>query len=364
MEISSIIHYEKYYDKDKYPVEPYEELVVQKNPHDKKMEIMGAWKTGCLEESSGNIIYRSKSDRNYSFTSRWKYNAPVARHSWEYIANRENVIVSMIPNEFILNTPEVLYKLMNLEGIGFVYAVFVLHCLKPEIFPLFDQHVMRAYKNIEEIYSLSDEDGNQSGWKWDDYVSYKRFFDRGLRETELTYLHLDRALWAYGKHLKKMHSNSIPDNSIRFMSRETKSFEPEHDNNHWQICKTLGAKEKEFFWKIESNKLIIKRYFQSGLNIRSFPFQELDIINEQMESVKWLPLANNVEKLGKGTEQWGVGRIITDILHRDPSEGQLASHICALFVMAGNWQYNGKTKGMMFKKIDADWRPKIKAMFE
>jgi hypothetical protein len=32
--------------------------------------------------------------------------------------------------------------------------------------------------------------------------------------------------------------------------------------------------------------------------------------------------------------------------------------------MAGNWQYNGKTKGMMFKKIDADWRPKIKAMFE
>jgi len=367
MTISEILFYENLYDKEKYPVEPYEELVVLQKPNERKFEILGAWKTGCLTESSNNTIYISGTLRSYSVTYRWDYNTPVARKSWEYISNRESVIKGFMPEIFPENEPEILTRLCKLKGIGFVYAVFVMHSLNPILFPLFDQHVMRAFYSIEkDNKNIIIRENNNGWWDWQDYVYYKNFFDSLLKKTGVEYWRLDRALWSYGKHLKQkrvFESKNLdgpPENYCK-KSHVTDSG----DNRFWIRSYTLGDKEKEFFWRIDADIFTIKRNFKSGTNISKFTFDELETIQENMPQNTWISLSNNVEKLSNGTEKWGVGRIITEKLSRSPSDGQLASHLSALFVEGNIWKHNGQKKGMMFmKENDISWKYLLEKLHE
>jgi hypothetical protein len=84
------------------------------------------------------------------------------------------------------------------EG-GAIWRIFWLHCCRP-VFPMFDQHVYRAMRSIEE--QASDElAGKSDTWKIElyltQYLPFRRQFAR------LDQRKSDRALWSYGRFLKQ-----------------------------------------------------------------------------------------------------------------------------------------------------------------
>jgi len=65
---------------------------------------------------------------------------------------------------------------------------------------LFDQHVYRSYKYIE---SKGNECPLSPLLGWNIYVKYRNFFIAQVQAAAMLYWEVDRALWAYGKHLKQ-----------------------------------------------------------------------------------------------------------------------------------------------------------------
>lgn len=95
------------------------------------------------------------------------------------------------------------------EG-GAIWRVFFLHCWRPDRFPIFDQHVYRAMRFLQE--GTIDEIPKMDNRKIEIYVSaycpfLRTFADEPARET-------DRALWSFGKFIK-----AYPDNKLRVLAR-------------------------------------------------------------------------------------------------------------------------------------------------
>jgi len=83
-----------------------------------------------------------------------------------------------------------------------IWTIFLLHIIKPDEFPIFDQHVCRAFnyikhKKIKEIPKSPRELEEVY------YTEYLPFFKKILKDNNLEDKRtLDKALWAFGKSLK------------------------------------------------------------------------------------------------------------------------------------------------------------------
>ena len=341
--------WERKYNLEKYPTEPYLDLVVKQRNYPGRIAIMGAWKTGCLSAGNTNLAYLSLTKEPYSYTNRWIYDAPVARRSWEKISDLETQLRDRIPSVFPTFEPGIFQKIKSFDGIGFVYAAFVLHCISPTIYPLFDQHVFRAFRQLNH-YQDSRVFSSGPTWDWDMYLQYKHFFEEmKAKYKEIEFWRIDRALWAYGKSLKSQSTNRIADSN--------KSSSRIDIPGEWVTSRTLGAKEKLFYWKIDNDgNLTIYRIFQSGEKYNTVTSQDLSRLNCYIKDAKWVPLANNVEKLNNGTEAAGLGTFLVNELRYPPADGQIASHLAALHYRAGIWDWNRKQKGMEFVHKKVDWK--------
>jgi len=86
----------------------------------------------------------------------------------------------------------------RLEG-GPIWNIFWLHCINPDRFPIFDQHTYRAMARIERLSpaEISASRAGKLSTYFDQYVPFtKKFTDEDPRA-------LDKALFAYGRFLKK-----------------------------------------------------------------------------------------------------------------------------------------------------------------
>lgn len=196
---NEIIKWIKNYDSDKYPTGIYDELVVEGKEREDKISLMGAWKTGSLRVDYSGNEYQDRQGNRYGYTKRWKVEAPVGYTVWNDISNNQKEYKDRIPSEFPLTAPGVVKELLNRQGFGFIWTLFVLHCFYPRIYPLYDQHVYRAYMYMVSNGKITTIMAPNS---WDKYIDYKRFFDNLLIEIDIEFWELDRALWAYGKELK------------------------------------------------------------------------------------------------------------------------------------------------------------------
>ncbi len=86
---------------------------------------------------------------------------------------------------------------------GSIWKIFLLHIIKPHEFPIYDQHVYRAYKYIEK--NTIEEISNVNRNKYQNYLNqYLVFFDElKLKAKECESKEIDEALWAFGKILSK-----------------------------------------------------------------------------------------------------------------------------------------------------------------
>ena len=240
------------YDTYKYPFRIYYELLVRNKSDNRKLELMGAWKTGSLRIDSNGKEYKDNDGTLYSFTGRWKKEAPVGYHVWQNISNNIAEIKMKIPSKFPEDKkPDVVTELESRDGFGYIWAIFVLHCIYPEVYPLYDQHVYRAFRYIEsEGYDFIQ----LAPSRWTKYTAYRKFFMRLVKDTSLPFWKIDRALWAYGKYLKQI--NKKTPKSDNFKSKHTKYAVQENINGDWIHMVTLGGKAKSFWWKINAGSSI------------------------------------------------------------------------------------------------------------
>jgi hypothetical protein len=97
-----------------------------------------------------------------------------------------------------------------------VWQVFLFHMARPHDYPIFDQHVMRAFFALSQgyIYRNPKEVGvpcRSYGRFGSAYSGYKDFFFHLVREAGSPEpKKVDRALWAFGRHLKRLHKVDGP----------------------------------------------------------------------------------------------------------------------------------------------------------
>jgi len=193
------------FDESKYPFGIYKDLIINGNTHPRKMELMGAWKTGALRIDLMGNEYEDSNGNAYSFTKRWKTNTPVGFDVWRDISANQEVVKSNIPIQFPLTKPEIVVELQERKGFGFIWTLFTLHCFYPETYPLYDQHVYRAYKYINSNNQYIPKVAPDS---WEEYYKYMHYFIKLKEQYEMPFWELDKALWAYGKSIKQNTSMS------------------------------------------------------------------------------------------------------------------------------------------------------------
>lgn len=376
-DIKVLLKWEEMYDETKYPYEVYKELVIEGKFHPRKIEILGAWKTGCLKKSLNSGVYRDKHDKNYVFSGRWKESSPVGYKGWCYISKHQDTLKKQVPVTFTKVQPPILNDLISIQGFGFIWSIFILHCWYPKVFPLYDQHVYRAFRYIDSEYH---EIPDKAQLSWDGYKAYHDFFIKSVGDFNEEFWRLDKALWAFGKHLASCKTirkkNNVYYNEKKTSFKNGKSSREPFENissSHTKIGKSgrvsfTLVRSKPFTWCFsETNNLIITRFFKNRQENRTkITEDELEKIDNFVTSKKdWVDLANNVEKLAKGIEKDGIGKFLYEELDKNPTEAQLSSHIAALFVKAKIWEWRKHKGSMQFRKIDVnDWPSLLKKYYK
>lgn len=99
---------------------------------------------------------------------------------------------------------------------GVVWQVFLFHMARPEDYPILDQHVMRAFFAVTRGYVYCNPKEVRVPCHSHErfcsvYSDYREFFFDLVKEAGSPELKkVDRALWAFGKHLKRLHRQDGP----------------------------------------------------------------------------------------------------------------------------------------------------------
>lgn len=111
-------------------------------------------------------------------------------------------IVNKLKGNFDLDT----FK-KEFSSISAIWKIYLLHLVVPNSYPIFDQHVCRAFyflteKKIKEIPATNQKKENLY------FKSYVAFFN-DLANNSLSRKKADEALWALGKFLKTEYGRRI-----------------------------------------------------------------------------------------------------------------------------------------------------------
>lgn len=90
---------------------------------------------------------------------------------------------------------------------GAIWKIYLLHVIQPDKFPIFDQHVYRAYLFISKDQRAEIPNNNRR--KEDVYFSEYVSFFNGLSGSGISKKKLDEALWAFGKFLKTPYGRKV-----------------------------------------------------------------------------------------------------------------------------------------------------------
>ncbi|BCZ45838.1 hypothetical protein psyc5s11_19050 [Clostridium gelidum] len=349
------------YDSIKYPTQIYNDLVVEGREETKKFSLMGAWKTGSIRIDEKGSAYKDKEGFSYDYTKRWKDSTPVGYDVWNYVSNNQEELKNKVPLGFPKEKPSIVTELESRKGFGFIWAIFVVHCFYPEVYPLYDQHVYRTYKFMisegKEISNLAIND-------WNEYFKYNEFFKDLLTELNIDYWKLDRGLWAYGKHLKQ--SNVAVGKKEKSIKIVKDNFNKAVTDIEWIYSTTFGGKAKSFWWRVDEKlNIVVKRKFKGFKDITSIVISKADLekIDNFMEGKEWVDLANNIEKINNGSEKDGLGKYLFQSLGWKVGDAQLASHLGVIFTLSGVWSFNGRKRGIKFKKNNDKWQESVKEYY-
>lgn len=96
------------------------------------------------------------------------------------------------------------------QQVSAIWKIFLLHAIAPQKYPIFDQHVYRAYyflryNTLKEIPSYNPK---KEKIYFEEYVP---FFDSLSNENGLPRKKLDEALWLFGRFLKTEYGKALTE---------------------------------------------------------------------------------------------------------------------------------------------------------
>lgn len=110
-----------------------------------------------------------------------------------------------------------------------------------------------------------------------------------------------------------------------------------------------GRKAKRFKWDFQDDLIRIKN--EKGRH-EEYPITEVHAVLEWLAErfgSGWFPLANNVEKLGQGTEVDGLGVSILRQSLKNISHAQGASYLGVVLEHTGILEWNNRSKGIQWR---------------
>ena len=113
---------------------------------------------------------------------------------------RKLSIINKLKSDFDLNA-----FLKEFEDFrGFVWKIFLLHIIKPLEFPIYDQHIHRAYQFIfeKDWQSVSAQMNEKAKCEFY-FQTYLPFVKSETKKYELEIRSLDRGLFVFGGNLKR-----------------------------------------------------------------------------------------------------------------------------------------------------------------
>ncbi len=121
----------------------------------------------------------------------WKNGGKISQRKLKSIQN--NYSHNRIKN---IDELKGIYLNQNYLG-GPIWNIFYVHCVKPKIFPIFDQHTYRAMFFIKEKVIKEIPKAKKEIYKIynDEYIPFYDNFDIERRK-------IDKALFTYGQYLK------------------------------------------------------------------------------------------------------------------------------------------------------------------
>ncbi len=112
------------------------------------------------------------------------------------LACRNIKVINKLKKEFDMNL-----FLATFGKVGAIWKIFLLHAIQPNMFPIYDQHVHRAFIFIQ--FQKTEEISSSNKTKFKVYMEeYLPFFQEAKRTSKCDGKKVDEALWAFGKILK------------------------------------------------------------------------------------------------------------------------------------------------------------------
>ncbi len=155
-------------------------------------------------------LYTSRIDKKQLFQDDliqlfvWKNGSRLSqkkRKALQEIINKLGVI-NKLKLEFCLKTFLKEFRFIK----GAIWKIYLLHIIAPDKYPIFDQHVCRAFYFISKNQrkEIPSKNLDKEKFYFDEYVD---FFNKLSKEVSKK--KLDEALWAFGKFLKTPYGNKV-----------------------------------------------------------------------------------------------------------------------------------------------------------
>ena len=115
------------------------------------------------------------------------------------------------------------------------------------------------------------------------------------------------------------------------------------------MATTHGGRSRDFDWKVRNKILVIES--ESGMH-HEYSLREIFSIIRELRATfgeRWIPLANNVEKMYWGTEKPGLGMTIFQNRPGDTMHAQGASYLGVVLERVGIFEWNDQKKGIAWR---------------
>jgi hypothetical protein len=112
---------------------------------------------------------------------------------------RQNFVAHLVDLDTLPKDASASALLDRFTNGGVIWRIFWLHCWQPERFPIYDQHVHRAMRFIQE--GLIEEIPTTDRRKIESYIN--NYLPFHAEFSELNSRSVDKALWAFGRFLSR-----------------------------------------------------------------------------------------------------------------------------------------------------------------
>lgn len=158
---------------------------------------------------------------------------------------------------------------------------------------------------------------------------------------------LEAALFMIGYDLGNSTTDQIA--SIPHLDSESViSINPD-ENAYPLITRGPGAKAKNFCYEYTGSNILIRNKENKEYHFEKHKAEEILTSLYRQFGNNWFPLANNVQKLGNGTEIPGLGRTILDAYPGNIPQAQAASYFGPTMEDMGLFEWNGKNMGIAWR---------------